>query len=81
MGAVGVNVCPFHSSPHLSIFHSSTFFHPPSLVVMSFLSQNGVSPVMAATYHGHLDAVKALIEAGANVNQADKVSACMVLVK
>ena len=28
---------------------------------------------MAASFNGHLDVVKTLIEAGANVNQADKV--------
>ena len=31
---------------------------------------------MAASRKGHLDAVKTLIEAGANVNHTDKVGTC-----
>ena len=34
---------------------------------------------MIALTNGHLDIVKKLIEAGANVNQADKVSVCALL--
>ena len=34
---------------------------------------------MIALDNGHLDVVKTLIEAGANVNQSDKVSVCVLL--
>ena len=36
--------------------------------------QIGKSPMFTASYYGHLDVMKALIEAGDNVNQLDKVS-------
>ena len=36
-----------------------------------------MSPLMIALDNGHLDVVKTLIEAGANVNQGDKVSVCV----
>ena len=35
--------------------------------------QIGKSPMFTASYYGHLDVMKALIEAGDNVNQLDKV--------
>ena len=41
--------------------------------MMTFVLQDGWSPLYAASYNGHLDIVKTLIEAGANVNQATKV--------
>ena len=34
---------------------------------------------MIAIDKGHLDVVKTLIEAGANVNQSDKVGVCVLL--
>ena len=36
--------------------------------------QNGWSPLHVASQEGHLDVVRTLIEAGANIDQADKVS-------
>lgn len=35
--------------------------------------QKGWSPLYTASLNGHIDVVETLIEAGANVNQADKV--------
>ena len=43
------------------------------LVMMIFVLQNGRSPLINASYYGHLDVVITLIEAGANVNHTDKV--------
>ena len=40
---------------------------------MTFILQDGCSPLNAASCYGHLAAVKTLLEAGANINQADKV--------
>ena len=47
--------------------------------MMIFVLQAGGSPLMWASYRGHLDVVKTLIEAGANVNQTDKVGICTLL--
>ena len=44
-----------------------------SLVLMVFAFQDGRSPLWAASLAGHLDVLKTLIEAGANVNQTNKV--------
>ena len=41
--------------------------------MMTFILQDGMSPLHLASNEGHLDTVKVLIEAGANVNQANKV--------
>eukprot|EP00731_Ephydatia_muelleri_P013569 Em0007g879a len=38
--------------------------------MMTFVLQNGWSPLNAASDNGHLDVVKTLLEAGANINQA-----------
>ena len=43
------------------------------LVMMAFVLQNGCSPLHAASENGHLDVVKTLLKAGANINQAAKV--------
>ena len=40
---------------------------------MLFVFQNGWSPLLIACFNGLLDVVKTLIEAGANVNQTNKV--------
>ena len=40
---------------------------------MVFVFQDGESPLWIAYINGHLDVVKTLIEAGANVNQTNKV--------
>ena len=40
---------------------------------MTFVLQNGWSPLYIASFNGHLDVVKTLIEAGASVNQTNKV--------
>ena len=44
-----------------------------SLVMATFVLQSGCSPLHMASFKGHLDTVKTLIEARANVNQATKV--------
>ena len=41
--------------------------------MMTFVLQNGWSPLHIASFNGHLDIVRALIEAGANISQVDKV--------
>ena len=40
---------------------------------MGFVLQDGVTPLVAASQEGHLEVLKSLIEAGANVNHATKV--------
>ena len=43
--------------------------------ILSIVStQNGVTPLMAASFHGHVDIVRMLIEAKAQVNTQYKVS-------
>ena len=53
------------------------FQHPPPLVqplvMMTIVLQNGCSPLYGASFGGHLDVVKTLLEAGANINQATNV--------
>ena len=41
--------------------------------MMTFVLQDGWSPLYIASFNGHLDVVKTLMEAGANINQANKV--------
>ena len=56
------------------------FQHPPPLVqplvMMTFVLQIGCSPLCGASFGGHLDVVKTLLEAGANINQASNVGTC-----
>ena len=59
-------------------FVSLSILAPPSphvkpLVTMIFVLQKGWIPLMIASQKGHFDVVKALIEAGANVNHTDEV--------
>ena len=42
--------------------------------MMGFVLQDGCSPLHVATRYGHLDVVKTLTEAGANIDQVNKVS-------
>ena len=42
--------------------------------MQTFVLQDGRSPLFESSLNGHLDVVKTLIEAGANINQAEKVS-------
>ena len=64
------------------MFHLSyvMFQQPPPLVqplvMMTSVLQNGWSPLNAASDDGHLDVVKTLLEAGANINQANDVGTC-----
>ena len=46
--------------------------------MMTFVLQNGWSPLYRASLNGHLDIVRALIEAGANISQATKVGTVLV---
>ena len=50
--------------------------------MLTFVLQNVWSPLKASIFNGHLDVVKALIKAGANINQANKVSThfCSVII-
>ena len=43
-------------------------------ILMGFVLQDGRSPLYMASQEGHLDVVKTLIDAGANIDQAEKVS-------
>ena len=43
------------------------------LVMMTFVSQDGWSPLHVSCCGGHLDVMKTLLEAGATINQANKV--------
>ena len=56
------------------------FQHPPPLVqplvMMTFVLQDGWSPLNAASFGGHLGVVKTLLEAGANINQVANVGTC-----
>ena len=56
------------------------FQHPPPLVqplvMMTFVLQDGCSPLNAASFDGHLGVVETLLEAGANINQASNVGTC-----
>ena len=42
--------------------------------MQTFLLQDGRSPLYTSCFDEHLDVVKTLIEAGANINQTDEVS-------
>ena len=47
--------------------------------MITFVSQDGWSPLMAAIEEGHVDVVRSLIQAGANVNHTDKVGTHTIL--
>ena len=47
---------------------------PPLFKMQTFVLQNGQSTLFTSCLNGHLDVVKTLIEAGANIDQAEKVS-------
>ena len=57
------------------IVQPGTTFHVTvqPLVMMTFVLQNGCSPLYIASLNGHVDVVKTLLEAGASINQATKV--------
>ena len=40
---------------------------------MTFVLQDGCSPLYAASFYGHLDVVETLLEAGANIDQTNNV--------
>ena len=56
------------------------FQHPPPLVqplvLMTFVLQDGWSPLNAASCNRHLGVEKTLLEAGANINQVANVGTC-----
>ena len=45
----------------------------PLGVMMGFVFQDGWTPLVSASQNGHLEIVKSLVEAGANVNHTTKV--------
>ena len=57
------------------IVQPGTTFHVTvqPLVMMTFVLQDGWSPLYTASCYGHFDVVKTLLKAGANINQAMKV--------
>ena len=57
------------------IVQPGTTFHVTvqPLVMMTFVLQDGCSPLYVASCIGHLDVVETLLEAGAIINQAVKV--------
>ena len=59
----------------LKIVQPGTTFHVTvlPLLTMTFVLQDGCSPLYAASCNGHLHIVKTLLEAGANINQATQV--------
>ena len=66
--------------PYLLLPPSPSSPHPPPphvkpLVIMIFVLQDGVSPLMLASIAGHLDVVKTLID----VNHTNKVGICTLL--
>ena len=68
--------CTAISSPSL---HSPTSSYAMNLIIMIFALQDSKSPLMIALEKEHLDIVKTLIEAEANVNHSDKVGICVLL--
>ena len=58
---------------HTFIF--SLFGHVLSihLAILMFIKQSGRTPLMAASFYGHVDIVRILIEAEAKVDAKDKV--------
>ena len=66
-------------SPALPFLLPPSTHQPPyvkNLIIMIFALQDSKSLLLIALDNGHLDVVKTLIEAGANVNQSDKVGIC-----
>ena len=51
----------------------TTFHVTVQPLVMTFVLHDGCSPLYGASINGHLDVVKTLLEAGANINQATQV--------
>ena len=46
--------------------------------MMTFILQDGWNSLHSASFNGHLDIVRVLIEAGANISQANKVGTVLV---
>ena len=46
--------------------------------MMTFVLQDGWSSLHIASFNGHLDIVRALIEAGASISQTNKVGTVLV---
>ena len=44
--------------------------------MVTFVFQDGLSPLMIASEKGHDEVVKTLIEAGANINHTNQVGTC-----
>ena len=46
---------------------------------LSLSTQNGRTPLMTASFNGHIDVVRVLIEAHADINKRQKVIHCMLV--
>ena len=57
----------------LIIARKNVFDYYSLMVVLSTL-QDGVSPLIVASYHSHLEITRLLINRGANLNSQNKVS-------
>ena len=60
----------------LFVYLSHVMFQPspPLFKMQTFVLQDGRSPLLTSCLNRHLDVLKTLIEAGANIDQTDKVS-------
>ena len=60
---------------HVGMIHASyqNIIMLYNLLLLSFSQQGGDLPLGNAAFHGHLDTVKRLVEAGSNINHQNKV--------
>ena len=65
---------------HMQYFSLLSNIVHPLIIAILFLLQDHWSPLHAASYKGHVEVVKALIEAKAKVNSATKVGTHIFLI-